>query len=205
MNALKGRPTEREGAKFWDILLFIVFCAALAVVFLNLRFTQDIYGVDVSGESMENTIRDGAFLYADKREEPERGDIVVIDVEKYNGQIPYFRGIGRIIKRLIALEGDTVRIEGGSVSIRAAGETEFRLLEEDYANGDTDTGEDVFEVTVGEGEIFFLGDNRGNSTDSRMVGCLKLTDIEGVVAEWSITEKPLSKLAVFFEWMKGLI
>ncbi len=192
-----------EQGSLWNALAAIVLCLFLAYSFLNLRFVWDICSVNVEGESMEDTIKDGALLYADRRKQPERGDIIIIEVKRYLDKYDF--SDENIIKRLIGLEGDTIRITGGKVYRRLAGETEFVLLEEDYTKGDTYTRQDVFEMTVGEGEIFFLGDHRTNSTDSRVVGCFRLEDVMGVVTDWSFTEQPLSRWQVFFEWAKHLI
>lgn len=171
----------------WNSVLAIAFCLLFALVLLDLCFVQNYFGVAVSGSSMEDTLQDGDWLYADRTATPQRGDIVIIDVSPYRDRF-HFSG-DNIIKRLIALEGDTVRIRAGEVSIRYAGEEQFTPLEEDYTKGANMAAGILFEIEVGEGEIFFLGDHRDNSTDSRTVGCFKLTDIKGVVPGWALKYK----------------
>lgn len=194
---------NEEKVSLWNAAIVVALCLLIAVTMLNFRFTWDIYGVDVSGGSMEDTLKDGDLLYADRTATPERGDIIIIEVTKYH-DIFHFSG-DNIIKRLIGLEGDTVRITEGRVYRRLAGEEEFVLLEESYTKGNTYAEESYLEVTVGEGEIFFLGDHRTNSTDSRVVGCLKLSDVVGVVTPWSVEEKFQTRWEAFFHWAKGLI
>lgn len=193
---------NERSVSLWNALFAVVMCIFAAFIILEFGFVQNVFSVDVSGESMEATLQNGDSLYADKTAVPQRGDIVIIDVSAYREK--FSLGGDNIIKRLIGLEGDTVRIEDGKVYRRLAGEEQFELLNEDYAQGRT-LARKAFEVTVGEGEIFFLGDNREHSTDSRAIGCLKLSDIEGVVADWSVEDKSATRWDAFFTWVKGLI
>lgn len=168
-------------------VVLTVLCVVLVVALLiDIWFVRRFYVVRVSGGSMENTLFDGDTLYADRVAAPKRGDVVIIDVSKYREEMG-FRG-DYIIKRIIAIEGDSVMCENQTVYLKKAGETEYRQLEEPYTDFPT---RDFEEVVVGEGEIFFLGDHRTNSVDSRTetVGCLKLADVVGVVPSWSITNK----------------
>ncbi len=181
---LQKMLNERESRKSDYVLLII--CALLVIaLILNLNFISRYFTVEVSGGSMENTLQSGDILYADKwYKKVERGDVVILDVTPY-GDRATFRG-EFIIKRVIATAGDTVKCEEGGVYLKKAGEEEFSLLEEPYAQYPT---ADFREVTVGEGEIFFMGDHRNNSVDSRSVGCFKLKDVVGVVPKWAIENK----------------
>lgn len=165
-------------------IILVLLCALLyGFLALDLYFTQTYLIVEVSGGSMEDTVLSGDFVYADRRAEAERGDVVIIDVTGYRDR--GFSG-NYIIKRLIATEGDAVKCEYGVVSVRPAGESEFVALDEDYLKGRT---EDFSARVVGKGEIFFLGDHRTVSFDSRSVGCLRAEDIVGVVPGWAIRFK----------------
>lgn len=177
-----NRRKEENGVV--TALFAVVFVLLVAFLFADLWVTRTIFEVEVSGLSMVQTLDDGDILYADKTKPFSRGDIVIIDVSDYKEEYP-FEG-DYIIKRVIATEGDVVRCIGGEVSVKYAGEEEFTPLNEPYANGETSS---FAEVEVGEGEIFFLGDNRGNSTDSRRLGCYEKTDVVGVVLDWSVEEK----------------
>lgn len=176
------------------ILLILVFAA-------DLYFTQNYVLVIVDGRSMEDTLSDGDALYVSVREEVERGDIIVLNVTDYPGLFPHEAGQERfIIKRVVALEGDEVYASGGTVWLKQADKEEFSALEEPYAKGVT---EGFSLVRVGEGEVFFLGDNREVSLDARTNGCLPLTDVVGVVTSFSLAHKELIAGWVRF-WHPGL-
>jgi signal peptidase I len=92
-----------------------------------------------------------------------RGDAVVCNL-----------GDMRVIKRVIAVPGDRLRIEDGKVYINDV------ALDEDYLTPDTYTGDDM-SLLIGEDEYFVMGDNRGVSLDSRQEGCISYDDIKGKV------------------------
>jgi len=114
----------------------------------------------VSGSSMYGTLVNGDYLLLLSNvfyQEPERGDIVVISKETFDNGKP-------IVKRVIATEGQTVDIDflNGIVYVDGV------ALEEDYIYTLTTVEEGTqFPLTVEEGCIFVLGDNRGVSLDSR--------------------------------------
>ena len=80
------------------------------------------------------------------------------------------------IKRVIALEGDYVKIENNKVYVNG------EQLEEKYLSSDVITESDIFNnFIVPEGYIFAMGDNRTKSTDCRELGCIPVNKLEGVV------------------------
>ena len=194
----------REGRehRFLNVFFCVVFIVILLIFAADVWFTQNYVLVIVDGRSMEDTLSDGDALYVSVREEVERGDIIVLNVTDYPGLFPHEAGQERfIIKRVVALEGDEVYASGGTVWLKQADKEEFSALEEPYAKGVT---EGFSLVRVGEGEVFFLGDNREVSLDARTNGCLPLTDVVGVVTDFTLAHIDLITGWVRF-WHPGLV
>ena len=100
-----------------------------------------------------------------------------------------------VVKRVIGIEGDTIKLERGKVYLKTSGQTEFKQLQEDYLDEwiETNAVEGYpKEWTCGKGEIFYLGDNRIDSEDSRVDGCCKVENVEGVVSKFAIWIKPIT-------------
>ena len=145
----------------------IASCERWTVMQYALEYGTEIFKVEVDGASMMQTLQDGEQYYARRTENGtgfERGDIIVV----YVGNYAEFGSTEFLVKRLIAIEGDSVKCTDGQIEIRYAGETEWTELYEPYAYYSQDKAKyDFAEYTVGEDEVFFLGDNRNNSMDSR--------------------------------------
>ena len=166
-------------------IVAITFCVVLlATLFL---FRHAI----VDGDSMKNTLNDrehliisGAFYT------PEVGDIVVFEHEDSEGAAP-------LVKRVIAVAGQTVEIrasgvwvdgvrlqesyafEGGSI----LGITDYLtfMQRHTYMSPTVENGEEVYRWVVEDGYVFVMGDNRFNSLDSRTFGPIREESILGQV------------------------
>ena len=187
--------------------LLVILVLVLAMFSFRVYFTHSFGGVVVSGSSMSQTLFSGEELLmrrVNENYEAKRGDVIVVYVYDYpafkNEPVSENRKTRYLIKRLIAVEGDMVRCKDGQVEICYAGTDKFVYLDEPYAyygTGDRNKKAYDFDVyKVGEGEVFFLGDNRshdGSSIDSRyregqsrISGLYKKSDIYGVVPEWAM-------------------
>ena len=134
----------------------LVYLLAVVMIVFMLLFRI----VVVSGSSMYSTLWDGDWLLVTGSvlyQEPKHGDIIVASKDSFNDGEP-------IIKRVIATEGQTVDIdfEAGIVYVDGV------PLEEDYTYTPTNAQEGiVFPITIADGCIFAMGDNRNGSKDSR--------------------------------------
>ena len=128
-----------------------------SVVIIFLIFLLVIRVVGVVGESMVPTLNDGDKVVITSRPyNPERGDIVILAQ-------PWERD-NSLVKRVIGVAGDTVDIDfvNGYVYINGEKQTEDYIKEPTHINYDV-----KFPVTVPDGCIFVMGDNRNESLDSR--------------------------------------
>jgi signal peptidase I len=196
-----SEPTRRRGGLFREVLetvlIAIVIFVAVRALVLNFR---------VDGNSMLPNLQNGEMLlvnrnayetfdlytlidwvpgveHAEAKEfspfsDPDRGDIVVFDPPVQSSK-PY-------IKRVIALPGETVETRDGDVYI------DGKQLEEPYVeSGITDCNRAECEaVVVPEDHIFVLGDNRQNSSDSRVFGPVPIDSVQGKawVVYWPLDE-----------------
>ena len=130
-------------------------CAAAA---LALILRTCVFGlVKVACQSMENTLETGDVALVSRLDyrlgSIRRGDVAQIRVPGRDGTY---------LKRVVGLPGEKVELSGGRVFI------DGRALEEDYINERTYLEEGTeFPLTVPEGSIFVMGDNRNRSSDSR--------------------------------------
>lgn len=131
--------------------------SALLAVVLVFTFLVRMMGVD--GGSMIPTLQHGDRLLVVNSllcGDYEAGDIVIARKQSFDDK--------PIVKRVIATEGQTVDIDFSLGRVYVDGE----LLEEDYINDLTYREEGTqFPLTVPEGSVFLMGDNRNHSNDSR--------------------------------------
>ena len=148
------KQTEGRGAYEWVQALV---CSVLTVVLI---FTFAVRIVRVSGESMRETLQDQDMLVVLNNwlcGGYEQGDIVILQRDDFYGGEP-------IVKRVIATEGQTVDIDFDAGVVYVDG----TALEEPYTREPTWTQEGTeFPLTVPEGCVFVMGDNRNDSDDSR--------------------------------------
>jgi signal peptidase I len=151
--------------KITNVTKSIAISLVVAIFIINFIFQIVI----VSGESMVPTLQDNDKLILEKVSyritSPKKNDIVVI---RYPADISE-----RIIKRVIAVAGDKVKINDNKLYING------KAIDEYYKN--EDFMQDYAEAEVPQDSIFILGDNRNFSKDSRSsdIGFVKLNLLEG--------------------------
>ncbi len=142
-------------------LYFWLQALVLALVLLILVFTFIGRIIGVSGSSMVPTLHDGDMLLLQSiGYTPKQGDVVVLTKE-------FDAAEGPIVKRVIAVGGQHVKIDYAAGTVTVDGE----VLDEPYINEAMvrPMGESLTDVEVPEGSIFVMGDNRNHSSDSRDV------------------------------------
>ncbi|MBW4081373.1 signal peptidase I [Paenibacillus sp. S150] len=136
----------------------------------------------VDGPSMQPTFHTGERVIVNEIlydiRSPQRGEVIVFHVPSEGRDF---------IKRVIGIAGDTVKVEGDVVTVNGEPVNETYIQDAiDQAhsnnalyNNKNFPNEDFTDGTVPEGHVFVMGDNRSDSTDSRMIGYVPLGDIVG--------------------------
>ena len=144
------------------LVLFLTICILISA-FLKNNVIRMFW---VDGISMENTLHENDILFVSKVSDIDRGDVIVIDMT-----------FGRLVKRCVALPGDSVYFNDSKLYVNNM------LTDEPYIKqeGKTKAGHLNRNITLGEDEYIVLGDNRNNSKDSRSFGVVKGKNIIGEV------------------------
>ncbi|MCK5758014.1 MAG: signal peptidase I [Clostridiales bacterium] len=189
---MKNRDiTLKTQLKFWEVIsITVVFFAAILI---GTIINSEVFTIaEVSNVSMQDTLVAGEKIYINKsaywNKAPERGDIIVfLKGESLGGFFnklkittediylrfsPEIRD-NRLIKRVIGIPGDILEIKGGEVFV------DYTKLNESYTKGKTYPYRTEGRITVPEGSVFVMGDNREDSNDSRSFGFVELNSIEG--------------------------
>ena len=173
-----------RGSRSFRNVEFLLYIVAVVLVALTIRsFIAEPIRVD--GDSMVPTLVHNEDMFVEKMsywfEDPMRGDIIICFYPGYTESC---------VKRVIGLPGETVSVQGGRVAIDGV-----LLDESDYWRDMIYS--DTAPVTVGEKELFVMGDNRNGSKDSRnaSVGCIPFHKVVGRVraviwplAQWRAIE-----------------
>jgi signal peptidase I, bacterial type len=183
---LTEEKKENKGSFLKDLIKDII----IAVVIV-LAITSVIKPTIVKEESMLDTLQENNYLFVNKmaykfKDHPDRGDIIV-----FKSDLPNEDNGGKklLIKRVIGVEGDVISFEDDQVYRNGELLKEDYIYEEEPAYRDYPNGESF---TVGEDQIFAMGDHRSVSCDSR-------SESVGMVSEESVVGKAFLRLYPFNE------
>jgi signal peptidase I len=180
----KKKPSNSK-SQFKGYAISIIVAIVIALTFRTYVFAR----ADVEGESMFSTLNNKDVLFVEKlsllTHNIKKGEIIIFDSKNPTNDI--------YVKRVIATEGDQIEVKNGKVYLNNKEINEPYLDKGVITNpGPFLTANQIY--TVEAGHIFVMGDNRGNSVDSRFLGPIAVNDIKGHVI---LRAFPFSKLRFF--------
>ena len=179
---------------FWKATgLFVLEVAKIIVISLAIIIPIRYYLIQpfyVKGASMEPTFHDYEYLIINeityRLNTPDRGDIIVLKDPRNTSQF--------FIKRIIGLPGETIKIKNGTVMIANSEHPEGVILDESsYLNDSVYTSGNI-DITLDADKFYVMGDNRGSSLDSRIIGPIGK---EYIIGKAWVRAWPFNKLTHF--------
>lgn len=163
------QPERTTSKAVWKEILQFALIAVFIVLPFRIFVAQPFV---VNGASMDPTFHNGEYLIVDqltyRLDDPDRGDVVIFKFPEDESKF--------FIKRVIGLPGETVAVNDGIVTIINSDSPDGFTLSEPFIEF---TKTEDFSSTLGDSEYFVMGDNRGNSSDSRVWGSLPEENIIG--------------------------
>ena len=159
-------------------IIITIFSFVFLLLFINTYFVSV---TRISGESMYPTLTTGDQIMYTKTttynpSSYQRGDVVVcrFGIKEYNEHDNTYiqNNTSTYVKRIIAIEGDTIEIADGRVFVN-----EQDITEQYW--GDIVVKDTLLRLKVPKGHVFVIGDNINNSIDSRVVNCLPYSNLLG--------------------------
>jgi signal peptidase I len=193
--------TEYGKRRGTTLLLAVVLVLVIMLTTIVYLYSNVFVRVLVKGSSMYATLEDGDVVNVNVKKKATYGDVIVIKDESQSW----------LIKRFIAKGGDKVMISNGYVFVNGEKLVEEYIGEEGttyYPDCYDKNHLEFFELEVPDGEVFYLGDNRRQSSDSRnpLYGTTKEKSIVGVVSKFSIRTKSITtKIVGLGASIKGAI
>ncbi|GAA4712980.1 signal peptidase I [Brevibacillus fulvus] len=177
--------SSRGRREAWEWIRALGIAIILAFLIRTFLFAPFV----VDGQSMETTLHNGEKLVVNKAiyllSQPQRGDIIVFHAEPTRDYI----------KRVIAVAGDTIEMKNDQLYLNGKQADEPYLAEKrkEAKQKGVPLTEDFGPITIPDGQIFVMGDNRLNSRDSRAIGPV---DVDTVVGRAELVFWPFGELRV---------
>lgn len=182
---IEEREPEKEAEDSPAELYYTARTLVRVLVVLVLVFTFVGRLIIVKGISMEPTLYDGEVLVVRSiAYTPKQGDIVILAKDDFHDG-------DAIVKRVIAVENQTVTIDYGTNTVAVDGVALDEPYIKEYMR--QQYYQEITHVTVPEGSVFVMGDNRNNSDDSRNPD-LGVVDSRLVLGEAMLVIFPLNKI-----------
>ena len=166
-NKDENKDNKKQKSTFlYNLLMFLLKYLIIAIAFFILL--NYIFGISRNQSlNMQPSLEDGDLLFYFR---------IVNDYAANQIIVIHYQG-KEMPERIIAVAGDTVDIGKDGLTVNGA------LVQEDKVYTDTYQFEEgvTFPLTVAQGQVFVLGDNRPQATDSRIFGCISVEDIDGKV------------------------
>lgn len=185
----KKAPKEKEKKTLKEEILSWIYTLIAALVIVTVIRTFFFEPIRVDGESMQNTLMDGDIVLVTKPEywsgNYERGDIIICRYPNRNSESSFNLGGSfevtltnhtLFVKRLLGLPGDTVEFREGVFYLNG------EQVDESHIDVCIPSYRNFGPYTLGADQYFVVGDNRGNSNDSRSVGPISEDMIVGHVS-----------------------
>lgn len=172
-----------------DLPSFVLKCISVLLFIFIFMFNP----CTVAGHSMEDTFYDSDKVIASSFTSLKRDDIIIFDASNYSHSEAFY------IKRIIAIEGDTISYKDGELYINDVKDSRGNVREDEYnrllksalylkaleddknAKYDDIVTIDIETAVIPKNKFLVLGDNRKNSSDSRIYGLIDESDIYGEV------------------------
>lgn len=147
-----------------DVISFVLIVVLCVVTICNLIFFNT---AEVSGPSMNPTYTTGDLVLIKKNTK---------SLKRFDKVVAYSNDLKKeLCKRVVGLPNDTVVITNGVLRVNN------KVIKEDYIYDKNWNDGTVLNVKLGKNEVFLLGDNRNDSTDSRELGTFKTENINGII------------------------
>lgn len=155
---------KQKSIFFYKLLMLLLKFLIVAIVFFVLL--NYVFGISRNQSlNMQPALQDGDLLFYFRIVNNYDADEIIV-IHYQGKQMP---------ERVIAVAGDTVDIDKDGLTVNGALVQEAKVYTETYQFEEGVT----FPLTVPQGQVFVLGDNRPQATDSRIFGCISIDDIDG--------------------------
>lgn len=189
-----------------------IHCIVVAIIACVLLFVLAARVIDVRGQSMEPTLHEGDKLIITRLAgDYQYGDIVVLQKDSFKRE--------PIVKRIIGTAGQKITIDFSTGTVFVDGVEldepytkertydRYHIMDPEYydvygIDPDTDITENTVTVTVPEGCVFVMGDNRNNSSDSR-VGTINFVDTRIIMGKAIFRIFPFNRMGAIYGLDQG--